>query len=158
MELNMIDIKHLMKDSLVPTALEKGGIIKPLIIPAAETGGLGLCNPSIYHIPNSTKYLVNVRNVSYYLHHCEGDQKYQTPWGPLNYVRPDNDAYLRTTNYICEYSLGQQKLTKHKKVDTSKFKKEPEWDFVGLEDGRIVEWEGKTYLTGVRRYAPNGLP
>ena len=156
MELNMIELKDLMKDSLVPLALERGGTVKPLIIPAAETGGLGLCNPSIYHVPKTTKYLINMRNVSYYLHHCEGDQKYQTPWGPLNYVRPDNDAYLRTTNFICDYSISEGKITKHKKVDTSKFTKEPEWDFVGLEDGRIVKWEGKTYLTGVRRYAPDG--
>ena len=61
----MIEIKHLMKDSLVPLALERGGTVKPLIIPAAETGGLGLCNPSIYHVPKTSKYLINVRNCSY---------------------------------------------------------------------------------------------
>jgi predicted GH43/DUF377 family glycosyl hydrolase len=28
---------------------------------------------------------------------------------------------------------------------------EPKWDFVGLEDARIVRWNGKLYITGVRR-------
>jgi len=152
----MIELKDYMKESLVAQALDRGGTIKPLLIPPKDSKGTGLCNPSIYHVPDTTKYWVNVRNVGYYLHHCEGDQKYQTPWGPLNYVREDDDPYLRTDNYWCDYSLSQNKIMKHRKIDTSKFPKEPEWDFVGLEDARIVVWNDKTYVTGVRRYAPDG--
>ena len=151
-----IEMKDLMKESLVPQVLKQGGAINPLIIASKTTGGLGLCNPSIWQYPGSPDYLVNVRHVSYYLHHCEGEGKYQTPWGPLNYVRPDSDPYLRTTNYICDFNLKTMKLATPRKIDTSKFPKEPEWDFVGLEDGRLVEWEGKMYITGVRRYAPDG--
>ena len=34
---------------------------------------------------------------------------------------------------------------------------EPKWDFVGLEDARLVRWDGKLYITGVRRdTTPNG--
>jgi hypothetical protein len=152
----MIELKDLMEESLVGQALDRGGTIKPLLIAPKDSKGTGLCNPSIYHVPDTTKYLVNVRNVGYYLHHCEGEQKYQTPWGPLNYVREDNDPYLRTYNFLCEYSLAQNRVMKHTKIDTSKFPKEPEWDFVGLEDARIVVWNDKTYITGVRRYAPDG--
>jgi len=152
----MIEMKELMKQSLAQQVLEKGGRIEPLIIDSKTTDGLGLCNPSIWHKPDTTKYLVNVRHVSYYLHHCEGDQKFQTPWGPLNYVRPDDDPFLRTKNYICDFNLRNMKLTNPREVNTNKFTKEPEWDFVGLEDARIVEWDGKMYMTGVRRYAPNG--
>ena len=76
----MIEMKNLMNDSLVSQILEKGGRIEPLIIDSDNTGGVGLCNPSLWHKPDTTKYLVNVREVSYYLHHCEGHQKYQTPW------------------------------------------------------------------------------
>ena len=150
------DMKDLGTTSLVGKLLDKGGRIEPLIVPNDITGGIGLCNPSILHIPDTAKYLVNVRAVSYYLHHSEGDQKYQTPWGPLNYVRPDDDPYLRTQNYLCEFNLRNMKLARPRKVNTNKFPKEPEWDFVGLEDGRLVKWEGKLYLTGVRRYAPDG--
>ena len=150
------EMKDVMETSLVEQLLSKGGRIEPLIVGWEETGGLGLCNPSIWHIPDTTKYLVNVRNVSYYLHHCEGEQKYQTPWGPLNYVRPDNDPYLRTQNIICDFNLRNMKLTRPRKIDTKKFPKEPEWDFVGLEDARIVQWDKKMYVTGVRRYAPDG--
>ena len=149
-------MKDLMKQSLIDKALEEGGRIEPLIIPSEKTGGLGLCIPSIFKLEAKDKYLVNVRNVSYYLHHCEGEQKYQTPWGPLNYVRPDNDPYLRTDNYLCEFSLRNQVLSNPRKVDTSELPIEPEWDFVGLEDARIVKWDDKMYLTGVIRHAPDG--
>jgi hypothetical protein len=38
------------------------------------------------------------------------------------------------------------------KIDTSKFDTyEPMWDFVGLEDVRLVVWDDKLYATGVRR-------
>ena len=36
-------------------------------------------------------------------------------------------------------------------IDTSLLDQEPKWEFVGLEDARIVIWDGKTYLCGVRR-------
>jgi predicted GH43/DUF377 family glycosyl hydrolase len=37
------------------------------------------------------------------------------------------------------------------KVDTSKLDVKPIWEFVGLEDARIVKWNDKLYLSGVRR-------
>ena len=132
----MIEMKDLMETSLVAQLLEKGGRIEPLIVENSKADGLGLCNPSIWHKEGTTKYLVNVRKVSYYLHHCEGEQKYQTPWGPLNYVRPDDDPYLRTDNFICDFNLRNMKLTNPRKINTNKFTKEPEWDFVGIE----IQW------------------
>ena len=152
----MIELKDLMDTSLVSQALKRNGGISPLLLNPDDTEGLGLCNPSIYHVPDTSDYLVNVRNVGYYLHHCEGDQKFQTPWGPLNYVREDNDPHLRTDNYMRAYSLDKNKMLVASKIDNSKFPKEPEWDFVGLEDARIVVWNEKVYVTGVRRYAPDG--
>ena len=64
-------MKDLMETSLVAQLLEKGGRIEPLIVENSKSDGLGLCNPSIWHKEGTTKYLVNVRKVSYYLHHCE---------------------------------------------------------------------------------------
>ncbi len=131
-----------MKQTLVERALNNGGKLTPLLIDEKLTGGLGLCNPSIYM--DNDEIIMNIRNVSYTLHHCEGDMKFQTRWGPLNYVRPDTDATLRTTNFF-------YKNEQYYKVDTGEFDKNPIWEFIGLEDARIVRWEGRLYYCGCRR-------
>jgi hypothetical protein len=117
-------------------------------------------NPSILKDGKDT--IVNVRNVSYTLHHCDAQEqgsaregRFQTPWGPLNYVRPDEDPYLRTVNVV-GYLNSLQGLDNCSIIDTSKFPKAQEWDFVGHEDGRLVKWDDKIWLTGVRRHAPDG--
>ena len=129
--------------NLVDASLNEGGSIHPLLINSEESGGLGLCNPSIYD-DGKNNFLVVVRNVSYTLHHNEGDQKFQTPWGPLNYVRPDNDPTLRTTNFVGKLDKNGKAigglLWAHQ-VNTSKFKKPAVWEFHGLEDARIVRWK-----------------
>ena len=49
-----------MDDDLifVNMALENGGKIEPLILPAEESKGLGLCNPSVYI--HNNKILLNL--------------------------------------------------------------------------------------------------
>jgi predicted GH43/DUF377 family glycosyl hydrolase len=42
-------------------------------------------------------------------------------------------------------------IVHYAKVDTSKLDVKPLWEFVGLEDARLVKWNGKYYLSGVRR-------
>jgi len=144
--------------NLVDASLNEGGSIHPLLINSEESGGLGLCNPSIYD-DGKNNFLVVVRNVSYTLHHNEGDQKFQTPWGPLNYVRPDNDPTLRTTNFVGKLDKNGKAigglLWAHQ-VNTSKFKKPAVWEFHGLEDARIVRWKDQNgkpslYICGCRR-------
>jgi hypothetical protein len=104
-------------------------------------------NPSIF--VDGDKLLLNIRHVSYTLYHSE-KKNYHHPWGPIQYLHPEDDMHLRTTNYFGELNkdLSIKNITK---VDTSKFDKEPLWDFVGLEDGRIVKWDNKIFLAGVRR-------
>lgn len=76
---------------------------------------------------------------------------FQHQWGPLTYVHPENDMHLRTTNYYLELDSNLN-VVRHNKIDTSKFDTyDPMWDFVGLEDARIVRWNEKLYITGVRR-------
>ena len=86
------------------------------------------------------KILVNIRNVNYTLYHSELN-KFEHVWGPLSYVHPENDLHLRTVNFISE--LDDDLNTVHySKVDTSNFDTyKPQWDFVGLEDVRLIEWE-----------------
>lgn len=127
--------------------IENGGSVHPLIIPSTGLKGPSLTNPSIYL--DGDKILVNLRNINYTLYHSE-IKKFEHHWGPLVYIHPENDVRLRTWNIICE--LGDDmRIKKHTYVDTSDFPEKELWEFVGLEDARIVRWDGKLYMLGVRR-------
>ena len=136
-------------ESFAKYVLERGGEIKPLIIPAEHTNGTGLMNPSIYRLSDG-RLIVNIRHVNYTFYHSER-KLLQHQWGPLTYLHPENDMHLRTNNYYCELDSNLN-ITGYCKIDTSRFDTyEPMWDFVGLEDVRLVVWDGKLYGTGVRR-------
>jgi len=128
-------------------ALASGGDIKPLLCPASETGGTGLMNPSILNW--NGKLIVNVRHVNYTFYHSE-KKLFQHPFGPLTYLHPENDMHLRTWNWYGELD-DDLNVTRMQRIDTSKFVEEEKWDFVGLEDVRLMNWNGKLYTTGVRR-------
>jgi hypothetical protein len=133
--------------NFVNHCIENGGSIHPLLIPSKDLKGPSLTNPSIYL--DGDKILVNLRNINYTLYHSE-KKKYEHPWGPLVYIHPENDWKLRTKNIICEYDENMnQKWYSH--IDTSDFPDKELWDFVGLEDARIVRWDNKLYMCGVRR-------
>jgi hypothetical protein len=134
--------------NFVSLVLAEGGAIKPLTIPASESAGLGLCNPSVY-IDRGEIWLI-LRNVNYTLYHCENEQTFNNRWGCLSYLNPENDLHLRTTNFLCKLTPDLD-IEKHWKIDTSALDKEPIWEFVGLEDARLVRWDGHLYGIGVRR-------
>jgi len=135
------------KFGLVKTAVDAGGSLHPLIIPAEQTNGTGLMNPSVY-VDNGV-LMCNIRHVNYTLYHSE-IKKFQHRYGPLQYLHPENDRHLRTWNYLA--ILNEDLTIKHVvNVDTSKLDVEPIWDFVGLEDARLFRWSNKLYLSGVRR-------
>ena len=133
--------------NFVKLALENGGSIHPLLVSSSELKGPSLTNPSIYN--DNGKILVNLRNINYTLYHSE-KKKYEHPWGPLVYIHPENDVRLRTWNIMCEMDENMRVKSYHH-IDTSKFPDKELWEFVGLEDCRIVRWDGKLYMTGVRR-------
>jgi hypothetical protein len=133
--------------NFVKLALENGGSIYPLIISSAELKGPALTNPSIYN--DNGRILVNLRNINYTLYHSE-KKKFEHKWGPLVYIHPEDDWRLRTWNYICELD-EEMRIKIYHKIDTSSFPDKELWDFVGLEDSRIVRWDGKLYVCGVRR-------
>ena len=135
-------------ESFSKYVLENGGTIKPLIIPGLHTNGTGLMNPSIMNY--NGKIIINIRHVNYTFYHSE-KKLFQHPWGPLTYLHPENDMHLRTWNWYGELD-DDLNITRLNKIDTSAFDTyTPLWDFVGLEDARLVEWENKLYVTGVRR-------
>lgn len=134
--------------NFVKLALENGGSIKPLLIDSKDLSGPSLTNPSVLVVDG--KVLVNIRNVNYTLYHSELN-KFEHMWGPLSYIHPENDIRLRTANYIAELDENLD-IIHYAKIDTSKFDTyEPQWEFVGLEDVRLVEWNNKLYGIGVRR-------
>jgi hypothetical protein len=134
-------------DNLAKIAIQNGGSIYPLLIDSQNTNGTGLTNPSIFVYKN--KFLINLRHVEYTLYHSE-KKKYCHPWGPLQYLHKENDLTLRTNNYLCHLD-DNFNISSYSKVDTSKLDVSPLWEFIGLEDARIIEWNNKLYLSGVRR-------
>lgn len=129
-------------------AINDGGSIHPLIIPSELTGGTGLMNPSIFN--HNGKLILIIRHVNYTFYHSEA-KLFQHQFGPLTYVHPEHDMHLRTINYYCELD-GSYNITRFNSIDTTAFDNyEPKWDFVGLEDARIFSWDGKLYISGVRR-------
>ena len=140
--------------NLAKLVLERGGSITPLLISSEHTNGTGLCNPSIFIDGNDT--LLILRHVGYNLYHSEFKQKFQGRWGPLSYLHPENDRTLRTTNYFCTLNKDLS-IEQYINVDTSDFDIPPVWEFIGLEDARIVKWNNKYFICGVRRDTkPNG--
>lgn len=133
---------------LTTYALKRGGSLHPIILPKEVTGNeQGVMNPSVF-IHNG-KILVNCRHINYILYHSEC-KKFPHQWGPLVYVHPQNDIALKTTNIIAEYD-DNFNLVNCGRVNTSEFDTKPTWNFIGLEDARLFEWEGRLFLCGVRR-------
>lgn len=135
-------------ETLAQVALKNNGSIYPLIIPSSFTNGTGLMNPSILNWNN--KLIINLRHVNYTFYHSEA-KLFQHQFGPLTYIHPENDLHLRTENYFCQLD-NKFNISRFNRIDTSLFDTyEPMWDFVGLEDARLVCWHDKLYITGVRR-------
>jgi hypothetical protein len=136
-----------MSETFVKYALKNNGSIAPLLIPHQDLIGPGLTNPSVIVIDN--KIFVNLRNINYTLYHSE-KKKYEHVWGPLVYIHPENELKLKTTNVFCELNEDLS-IKSYTQIDTSKLDVEPLWEFVGLEDCRLIRWDEKLYLCGVRR-------
>ena len=134
--------------NLVKRAVDAGGRLVPIVIPHSLTSGTGLMNPSVFVDPDGD-ILVNLRHVNYTLYHSEGEQQYPSYWGPLAYLHPEKDLRLVTENYICLLNSDLE-VTDYVKVKMLE-QHEPLWEFVGLEDARLVQWYGMYYLAGVRR-------
>lgn len=138
---------NIMYNNFVKQVLDNNGSITPLIVPAEYTNGTGIFNPSVNVINNNL--FVNIRHCQVSLYQSETTITNHV-WGPLVYLHPENDVTLTTTNYLC--SLNKDfSVNKAWKVDMSLFDKKPLWTFRGLEDARLLQWNGKIYLCGCRR-------
>ena len=133
--------------NLVQKAVEQGGKLAPIAIP----GTFGGMNPSVFIDPDGD-ILVNVRVVNYILYHSENEQRFPSRWGPLAYLHPEKDQRLVTENYVVRLNSNLE-ITDCAKVEMLELH-QPIWEFVGLEDARLVYWDDY-YLIGVRRDTTN---
>jgi hypothetical protein len=133
---------------LCELTLKNQGFVNPLIVPIS--GGLGpsLSNPTIL-VSKENEILINLRNLNYVLYHSESGI-FEHSWGPLCYLHEENNQRLVTNNVLCKLDSNFN-IVSHNIVDTTFLDETPIWEFVGLEDGRLVEWNNKLFLSGVRR-------
>jgi hypothetical protein len=134
--------------NLVEKAVSNGGKLAPLVISHGLTSGTGLMNPSVF-IDNDGDILVNLRHVNYTLYHAENEQRFPSRFGPLSYLHPEKDQRLVTTNYLCRLNQDLE-MTDYTLVEMQTLH-DPIWEFVGLEDARVTQWNGEYFLIGVRR-------
>ena len=137
----------MINEPLAKLALQNGGFIKPLVLPAEHTDGTGLMNPSI--LVEEDKTIVILRHVNYTIYHAE-KKKFLHEWGPLVYLHPEHYQKLKTTNFYCELDKNYN-IKRYNIIDTYTLDVEPLWEFVGLEDARVIRWNNRLYLSGVRR-------
>lgn len=130
--------------NLVEKAVGNGGVLAPLVVPNT----FGAMNPSVF-VDDDGDILVNIRNVNYTLVHSENNQRFPSRWGPLTYLHPEKDQRLVTENYLVRLNQNLE-ITDYTKVEMLNLH-EPIWEFVGLEDARLVQWLGSYFLIGVRR-------
>lgn len=130
---------------LVQKAINNGGSLHPLLLPHSVTNGGGVMNPSVFN--DGGKILCNVRVVNYALYHS---RNYPHKYGPLQYLHEEDNIALDTKNVLCELN-DDLSIKSFKEVDTSKLDTKPQWNFTGLEDARLVRWDGELTLAGVRR-------
>ena len=139
-----------MLNNLSKFVINNGGSITPLLLSEEQGRGMGLCNVSIY-LDDNGDILANIRNVHYILYHDEFGQNFHCRWGTLSYLNPEDDIKLRTKNYFCKLDPNTLEVISSTEIDTSKHDIKPVWTFIGLEDVRLVRWEGQLYYCGVRR-------
>jgi hypothetical protein len=84
---------------LAKYVITNGGSLHPLIIPASETNGTGLMNPSVF--VDNGKVVMNLRHCQYTIYHAEKGI-FEHQYGPLVYLNPENDITLTTKNFFCE--------------------------------------------------------
>lgn len=130
----------------------------PLLVPLNTNLGPSLSNPSVLTDRESGSVWVNIRNLNYILYHSEHNN-FEHPWGPIVYLHPESELKLKTKNILAKLTPDLKSIEWHSLIDTSTHDSpEPMWEFHGLEDGRLMRWEGKLYLCGVRRdWNPTGM-
>lgn len=129
---------------------QKANKLVPLFFDSKEYKGPAITNPSIFN--KDGQLYVLLRNVNYTLYHAERG-KNPHEWGPLIYIHREDDVKLRTWNWFGKLDKDYN-LADVFPIDTSLHDKEPLWEFIGLEDARIISISDdheSMEICGVRR-------
>lgn len=136
-------IKH-----FVAWCTHNGGEVTPIQFDKYNSMYPSYCNPSIFYDKEKDLFRLIQRNVSYTLHHTHRD--HWTPWGPLQYAIPqERFDWLETRNFYGECKDPMKDDWNFHEI--AMHERQQQWSFRGLEDARIVDWEGNLYAIGVRR-------
>lgn len=133
--------------NFVNRVIDSGGKFKRIKPQNEDLKKSGLFNPSV--MVDGDKIYVSFRSSTYSIYYSE-NQKYSIGGQYLDYIKPDNQEFIVATNYICELN-DELNMKTCCKVQTDKFDTEPRWKYSGLEDPRLVKWDNKFLLVGVRR-------
>ena len=126
--------------------LDNNAQIAPLEINYDENEILASMNPSIW-IKDGVGY-INIRAVNYNLF-TSRFREYTQDDQPIAYVCKESTK-LKTENFFGTINLDTLEIQEISKVKMMQLH-EPCWDFVGLEDARVIMWDENIYLCGVRR-------
>lgn len=151
---NQIELIPVQESNFVRYCLESGGQISDVTVPGLSGDWKAFCNPSVYNDDGQLKLILRTVN---FIMHCSRyvDQNWSS-WGPLEYINPTaHDKQLKTTNYLVDiYDNLDMKSYTH--IEDPEH--EPQWEFEGDEDMRLVRWNGQLYgLTIVRDDNPDGV-
>jgi len=133
--------------NFVNRVINSGGRFKRIKPLNEDLEKAGLFNPSIF--VDGDKIYCSFRSSTYSLYYSE-NKKFAIGNQYLDYIKPDNSDFIKTTNYICELT-DELNVRKCSLVQTDKFDQDPLWKYSGLEDPRLVKWDNKFQLIGVRR-------
>lgn len=142
---NQSYFKNIYTHGLAKYAIENHGSIHPIIIPHSITKGKSITNASVF-VDENNNISLNVREMDYALFYSD---KFPESVGPMNYLKKENDQNANSENIYCTLDENMN-IVSSNKIDM-KFNETPNWNYQGLEDARLVEWNGKKYICGVRR-------
>ena len=127
--------------------LHGGAIVKYIPFNTRNSDWPGFCNPSIMWDEQDKEFKMILRNVNHLMHNSG---KVWAREIRLLYSNPDKDnRNLKTQNWLgrCKDPINED--FEFSLITTTPY--EPQWEFQGQEDGRILRWKGQLISTGVRR-------
>lgn len=112
-----------------------------------------ICNSTVYN--DNGNILTNLRSVNFIQNFEDDSNASQCYYGDLCYITRDDDTVLRTENYLgqLDSKLELFNVNKFNIIETL----EPKFEMVGVEDIRLVRWNGILYGIGCNRdFDPSG--
>ena len=135
-------------ETLAKKIVENGGVVKTFIPPSKGSKSNGHFNPSIINDRGSLHIIS--RECNYTLFHSELG-KTLLGENPLHYIGEEGHIFETTNHFTFIDSKYLKPLFTTKVFIDEPLKTEPQWHFAGLEDARLVQWDGSYYMCGTRR-------